>query len=110
MAGYTLNRAAFEAALLSPGGAGGRDLRRRQVRVQNRARVLAPVRHGGLRASITVGPPRREGRSLVGSVGSNLDYAAPVHEGRGSRFAPRSWRTRGPGARRFLTNALPAAR
>lgn len=110
MAGeFHVNRAEFNRLFLSPTGPGGQELRRRLIRVQSRAKVLCPVRHGGLRSSITVSPIRRDGNTLVGSVGSHLAYAAAIHEGRASRYAPRSWSRRGPGPRRFLTNALPAA-
>jgi hypothetical protein len=104
------NAAAY-AQLRAPNGPIGRDLSRRGVRVQNRAKILAPVLHGRLRASITVSAPYSIPHGLAVQIGTNVIYARAVHEGAGSPFAPRSWRSAGrPPARRFLTNALTAAR
>jgi hypothetical protein len=109
------NPAAVRQLLRSPAGPVGRDNTRRTVRVANRARVLCPVRHGLLRSSIAwTAPPAPSPRGLTSRVGSNKQYALAVHEGSGSPFAPRSWRighARGHvvPARRYLTNALPAA-
>mgnify|MGYP001612490550 CR=1 FL=1 len=53
----------------------------------NRARQLAPVDTGSLRASVSTSVFRRGGK-LVGSVHSLLDYAIFVHEGTGI-YGPR---------------------
>lgn len=89
----------------------GRDLRRRGLKVQNRGRILAPVDLGGLRASIEAeATPRRHPLGLVLAVGSPLKYSLAVHEGSGSPYAPPSWKSgKQVPARRYLTNALPAA-
>lgn len=108
MAGFNVNRAGIEAMV--QGSQGRADLIRRARRVVSVAKVYAPVRFGRLRSSIGHGAPRQTGRyrSTV-TVAATVEYAAAIHEGRGSRYAPWSWRNRGPGPRRFLTNALPAA-
>lgn len=105
------NRAAVRLLTRDPRGPVGRDLARRALRVQNRARILAPVRHGRLRSSITSTDVRPAPTGLTVQVGSDLVYALAVHEGSTSPYAPRSWRRgRRVPARRYLTNALPAAR
>jgi hypothetical protein len=109
------NPAAVRQLLYDPRGPVGRDLTRRALRVQNQAKVFAPVRHGRLRASIRAGEPFRGLLGLSIRVGTNVTYARAVHEGSGSRYAPYSWKVahaRGHPvpARRFLTNALQAAR
>jgi hypothetical protein len=57
------------------------ELREASRQVVNRAKVLAPVDTGRLRASIKADPPRIF--SLRGSVkvGSNVEYAAMVNDG-----------------------------
>lgn len=107
---FTVNRSNINVLLRSPGGPAGRDLAARLRRVEARAKVLCPVDTGRLRSSIRTTPIRATSTGLEGSVGTNVVYAAPVHEGRGSPYAPRSWSRRGPGPRRFLANALAAAR
>lgn len=99
----------------SPRGPVGRMLSQKGLRVQNMARTLAPVRDGRLRASITVEGPYETPRGQAVAIGSNLVYSLAVHEGSGGRFAPFSWRIahasgRVIPARRYLTNALVAAR
>jgi hypothetical protein len=107
----TTNHALRRKLTSDPDGPVGRDLRRRGLRVQNRARVLAPVDLGGLRASIVAEQQaRRHPVGLVLAIGSPLKYALAVHEGSGSPYAPPSWkRGKQVPARRYLTNALPAA-
>lgn len=98
----------------SPDGPVGRDLRRRGLRVQNRSRVLCPVKDGLLRDSVEAEEsPRPHPLGLVIGIGSNKRYSLPVHEGSGSPYAPPSWKVahaRGHQVppRRYLTNALPA--
>jgi hypothetical protein len=110
MAGsFTINRRNVHAAFRSATGPGGRMLRRRGLRVESRAKQLCPVNTGRLRSSISTSQPQETARGLVVKVGSNVRYGPPIHEGRGSQYAPPSWHTRGPPPRRFLKNALPAA-
>jgi hypothetical protein len=112
------NPAVLRRLLEAPSGPVGRDLRRRGTSVQNRAKILAGAKRavdtGRLRSSIEVTDPRSHPRGQVVSVGSNLKYALAVHEGSGSKYAPRSWRIahargRPVPPRRYLTEALPAA-
>ena len=50
--------------------------------VENKAKENCPVDDGTLRASITHNI-RKEGRKYEGAIGSNVEYAAYVHEGTG---------------------------
>jgi hypothetical protein len=102
------NTALIRQLTRDPQGPIGRDLGRRMLRVQNRARVLCPVDFGRLRDSITTTDPRPHPLGLVAACGSNLRYSLAVHEGSGSPYAPPSWRNASVPARRYLTNALPA--
>jgi len=109
------NHAARRQLLYDPYGPVGRDLTRRGRRVQNRAKVIltatGAVDHGRLRASIEVTDPRPHPRGQALSVGSNLIYSIPIHDGSGAANASRSWKTgRRVRPRRYLTGALPAAR
>jgi Bacteriophage HK97-gp10, putative tail-component len=82
MAEYFINEAEIAAMTDSLIGPVARDLTRRAIRVQNVARVLCPVDHGRLRASITyqiVASPT----GLVARIGSNVEYARYVEEGTG---------------------------
>lgn len=76
----------------------GRDIARRALRVESRAKVLAPVDTGRLRSSIRWDMQRRPA-GIVATVGTDVEYALPVHEG-----------ARGRAGRPFLRDALPAAR
>jgi hypothetical protein len=108
MAGFTVNDAGIRATV-SAGAS--RVLPPKLRAVEARAKVNCPVRDGGLRSSIHIVPPRPVSPTLwEGHVVADKVYAAAIHEGRGSRYAPPSWARRGPGARRFLKNALAAAR
>jgi len=109
------NRAAVRKLLYDPRGPVGRDLVRRGQRVTNLSKVFSPVRYGRLRASIRATDPYQGLLGLSLNVGSNVKYARAVHNGSGSPDAPYSWRVahargRPVPARRFLVNALPAAR
>lgn len=110
------NLAARRFLTSSPAGPSGRLVTRKGIRVWNRSRQFCPVDRGRLRAAQRYTDPRPNPRGGVSvQIGSNVVYSLPIHEGSGSRFAPRSWRiahARGHPvpARRFLTNALPAAR
>lgn len=74
------------------------DLRKRGNRVLNRARQLAPVDQGTLRASLHMETIQFVGGdSLAVRIGSNLAYAVYVHEGtgvygKGSPITPKSGR------------------
>jgi hypothetical protein len=99
----------------SPRGPVGRMLTQKGLRVQNVARTLVPVRDGRLRSSIIATDPYPTARGQAVAIGSNLVYSLAVHEGSGGKFAPPSWRAahaagRVIPARRYLTNALYAAR
>jgi hypothetical protein len=50
------------------------------LRVSNRAKILAPVDTGNMRASITQVIVRRRGE-IIGRVGTDVHYAIYVHEG-----------------------------
>lgn len=78
MARLRLDRAALNRTLRD---ASRRELREAGRQVVNRAKVLAPVDTGRLRASIRADPPRIF--SLRGSltVGSDVEYAAMVNDG-----------------------------
>lgn len=90
-----LNPEAFREFLTYPQGATGRELFRRGVRVQTRAKQLCPVDTGRLRASITVATGL-EGGELVIRVGTNVKYARFIHNGTGiygparKRITPKS--------------------
>jgi hypothetical protein len=73
--------AKLAAYLTATGGHVAQDLTRRALRVANRAKELAPVDTGRLRASIvwTIGVGGNG--KLVARVGTNVAYARPVHEG-----------------------------
>lgn len=99
---HRINRSAVTRLLSSPGGPVARNMLRRGIRVQTRARELLTSRKPGvdtgrLRASITVDQELR-GMTVVTRVGTNVEYAIFVHNG-----------TRYMNANPFLTDALPAA-
>jgi hypothetical protein len=95
--------------ITSPRSSPWRDLNQRGNLVVAHAKIGCPVDSGRLRSSIGHTGPKPSRVGLTDTIFADTDYAAAVHEGRGSRFAPPSWRRRGPGPRRFLTNALAAA-
>lgn len=49
--------------------------------IRNRAVLYAPVDTGRLRASIVTVKARAAGMVITGSVGSDVEYARPVHDG-----------------------------
>lgn len=108
MGSFRLDQRGFDAVLRSPSGAAGQDLRRRLVRVVNKAKTLCPVDRGRLRSSIVHTEPQRYARGVRGTAGSNVVYAAAIHDPTGPH-APPSWRAHPPRARPFLRDALPAA-
>lgn len=88
MARVRLDRAQLNRTLTNASRA---ELREASRQVVNRAKVLCPVDTGRLRASIRAEPPRIF--SLRGSVtvGSDLEYAAMVHDGtRPHRIRPKT--------------------
>lgn len=93
-----IDRVALAELLSSPNGAVGKDLTRRTIKVNNRAKQLCPVDTGRLRASISW-RMERDGDQVVGVVGTNVEYAAYVELG-----------TRRMSARPYLRPALEAAR
>jgi hypothetical protein len=106
---FTVNRGAIRAAISVPSSAPYRDLVRRGDRVVALAKFFCPVDTGRLRSTIGRTDPRPTAIGLSLTIFADTDYAAAIHEGRGSPYAPPSWHSRGPGPRRFLTNALSAA-
>lgn len=82
MGRVVLDRAALNVVLRSRTGPVAVDLTRRAVKVQNRARTLAPVDRGRLRSSITHELATERGE-LVARVGTNVEYALAVHNGTG---------------------------
>jgi hypothetical protein len=77
-----LNQTALSQLLESPTGGVGRELYRRGIRVQARARQLCPVDTGRLRASINVEITTSHNR-LACRVGTNVKYAMMIHNGTG---------------------------
>lgn len=77
-----LDPAAIEKMLKSPAGLVGRDLIKKAIRVQSGAKRRCPVDTGRLRQSIRyrIG---QDGKGLYAEVGSDLEYAAAVHNGHG---------------------------
>lgn len=107
MGSYRVNVVSFAQAMRSPGGIAAVQLQRRMLRVENTAKTLCPVDTGRLRSSITHTPVRRTPNGVIASIGSNVVYAAAIHDPEG--HGPPSWRNNPPPARPYLRNALPAA-
>lgn len=78
MARIRLDRADLSRTLQ---GASRRELEISARQVMNRAKVLAPVDTGRLRASIRIESRRTFTFRSVYTVGSDLEYAAAVHDG-----------------------------
>lgn len=96
------DRVVFDEAALrklfeSPEGPVGKDLVKRALRVQRRAKQIAPVDTGRLRSSVEyeVG---RDSRGLVARIGTDVTYAVYLEFGT-RRMSPRP----------FLRPALQAA-
>lgn len=118
------HQAALEALLRGPSGAVARDLGRRAIRVESRAKQLCPVDTGRLRSSITWRIVFGLG-GLNAVVGTNVAYAVFVHEGtaphrivakfgkalywKGAAHPVKAVNHPGTRAHRFLVDALPAA-
>lgn len=78
MASVRLDRADLRRAIR---GASRRELQEASRQVVNRAKVLAPVDTGRLRASIRADPPRLLTLRPSVKVGSDVEYAGMVHDG-----------------------------
>jgi HK97 gp10 family phage protein len=91
------DEAALSELFNSTEGEVGKFLAKAAVRVERRAKQLAPVDTGRLRSSVTheVG---RDGRGLVATIGTNVNYAPYVEFGT-RRMRPQA----------FLRPALQAA-
>lgn len=74
------DRAALDALLNSADGPVAKHLTKLAVRVERRAKHLAPVDTGRLRASVT-NELGRDGRGLVVRVGTNVHYAPHLEYG-----------------------------
>lgn len=92
-----LDQAGLTRLLESPQGAVGKELTRRTIRVDRSAKDRCPVDTGRLRSSINW-RMARDGRGLLGIVGTNVAYAPYVEFG-----------TARAGAQPFLRPALQAA-
>lgn len=86
----SLHRAEMAAALRNPSGPPARFVEQSCQRVESYAKVFCPVDEGRLRNSIGH-HVRVEGAAVVGSVGSDLEYAKYVHEGTGIYGPRRQW-------------------
>jgi phage gpG-like protein len=116
---HQLNQAEMRRLLSSPQGGVARDLVRRGLKVETRAKMLLSgggatnpkrVDTGRLRSSISTQLYTRDGILTVG-IGTNVDYALMVHDGTGL-YGPRHayivpvnksvlrWKTRGGGRAR----------
>lgn len=91
-----LDGAAIDRLFESPQGPIGKALVRSTVRIEANAKRMCPVDTGRLRASIGRALDR-DGRGLVGVVGTDVDYAPYVELG-----------TSRAGAQPFLRPALAA--
>jgi len=80
---HQIHHNVVQTILVSPNGAVMRDMLRRGLRVQARAKQLVRVDTGRLRSSITV--QMLPGRVIIGT---NVSYAIYVHEGTGI-YGPR---------------------
>lgn len=109
---HQLDREAIHRLLTSPQGGVAKDMFRRGLRVETKAKQLLQsdprrVDTGRLRASINTQAYTVNGKPVVG-VGTNVEYAVYVHDGtglygpRGQMIVPVSkqvlrWKTRGRG-------------
>lgn len=99
-------QAELRRQLIGPSGLATRHVLRLTERVANRARLLAPVDTGNLRASITTAV-RTQGDQVIGLVGSGVKYSIPVHEG---YRTSRGRQVRGrPFLRKAMTDVLGSA-
>lgn len=82
MAYVKLNYGQIGNLLQSPSGPVAAEVIKRSNRVLNKAKRLCPVDEGRLRSSLAF-ELRQDKASLVGRVGTNLEYGLFVHEGTG---------------------------
>lgn len=75
-----IDQAAMAELLESIDGPVGKEILRRTLAVERAAKRLCPVDTGRLRSSITH-EIQKDGRGLVGVVGTNVSYAAYVEFG-----------------------------
>lgn len=78
MARIRIDRADFQRTIR---GASRRELTEAGRRVVNRAKILAPVDTGRLRASIRMDPPRLFTLRPSVTIGSDVEYAGFVNDG-----------------------------
>lgn len=79
---FRLNRRALDEILTDSNGPVARELERRAVQVERRAKRMCPVDTGRLRASITHAlEGKGAGKNLSAIVGTNVDYAVFVEFG-----------------------------
>lgn len=77
---FVPNPAGLAELLLSPVGAVAVDLQRKVMKVEAGAKRRCPVDKGRLRSSIR-GTVERDGNGMFGKVGTEVEYAAAVHDG-----------------------------
>lgn len=82
MTSFSYDQAALKELFDSADGPTGKMLKRAGIKVQGRAKQLAPVDTGRLRASITE-ELSRDGGGLVERVGTDVEYA--LHQEFGTR-------------------------
>lgn len=75
------DQAGLNELFSSPSGPAGKYLKQQGIKVQRRAKQLAPVDTGRLRASITE-ELGQEGGDLVERIGTDVDYA--IHQEMGT--------------------------
>lgn len=78
---YDLNTGAIEALVRSTDGEVGREVRRRGQRVLSRARELAPVKTGTLRASGSMSLGKNAAGEVEATVSFSAKHAIFVHQG-----------------------------
>lgn len=108
MGEYTFNRGAFYTSIFSEGSPQMQAFVGKADEIVAYAKIFCPVQTGYLRSTIRRGDPVRTETGVTIEIGAEANYAAAVHEGAGSGFAPSSWQS-SPGAQPFLTQALNAA-
>lgn len=107
-----IDQQALNHFLKSPGGDVGKSILRIGNRVKSEAQALCPVDTGRLRSSISLVVGHTAGGELDVTIGTNVEYAMWVHEGRGPVYARPGgvlrWEPKGGGAPIFRRSAGPA--
>lgn len=80
MSRIVFDEEALDVLFSSPDGPVGRFMKSKGLQVQRRAKRLAPVDTGRLRASI-VEELSRDGDDLVERIGTDVEYALPQEKG-----------------------------